>query len=234
MSDKPTAYERLMESDVTVPLAVAALVLCGVGFWGGPSLMLKTFGYGVGVLLIAWMAMLLIFGSHVENRSLRKLQKTYGGRSQRSFFNFRPFYRFSHRGHAVSLQKYSGGRNRPGLLQVTVEWQNSPRPFTIRPQGVFDSLRKIIGSQDVQIGRKRFDDAYLIHADDPEEIRRLLDWEVQRQILDVPEQKRLVIRLHGEALLVRAQYYSLTSDLEEFTAAALRVFDAFERSAGEF
>ena len=57
---------------------------------------------------------------------------------------------------------------------------------------------------------------------------------VQRQILDVPEQKRLVIRLHGEALLVRAQYYSLTSDLEEFTAAALRVFDAFERSAGEF
>ncbi|WP_166821195.1 hypothetical protein [Thalassoroseus pseudoceratinae] len=231
MSRRSSFLERLMAVDMTIPLAAGVLACCLAGFYGGPRLAFQVLIYGVLVVFVVGMPLLIVFGSHANKQHLRRLQKTYGGEFPWSRFLFGPIFKFTYRDRPVSLRKFSGGKHGPTLLQVSIEWNDAPQPFTIRPQGMFDSIFKLVGKHDVQIGRAGFDNAYCIHAEDPSEIRQLLDKNVQRRILDIPEQKRLVIRLHRGEFLVRAQHYSLTSDLEEFTEAALRLFDAFERSA---
>ena len=87
-----------------------------------------------------------------------------------------------------------------------------------------------MGLQDIKLGRATFDEGYVIQGNDPPTIRQLLTRDVQREIVDLPEQKSLVIRLSKRRFTVRAQHYALQSDLPSFVESGLRLYDALREN----
>ncbi len=85
-------------------------------------------------------------------------------------------------------------------------------------------MGRLVRLQNIKLGRATFDDAYLVQGKNLSEFRRLLTRDVQHAILELPEQKYLNIRLVNGKLTVRAQHYSLQTDLPDFVDSALRLF----------
>ncbi len=231
MTRDESPFRKLMEIDATLPLAVAALVFCAIGFVYGTGTAFRAVAYGFIGLFAIGMPLLLFYGWHAELEQLRDIQQQYGGRLKRSWLLGGPSLNFAYAGTRAVVrlirrhQKY-----RPDDMQIELDWPGTRLRLEVRPQGVLSTLGRLVGIQDIKVGRAGFDDAYVVQGDDAAQVRRLLTRDVQQQIAALPEQKYLAIRLDLGRLVVRAQHYSLESNLSVFMEAVMRLYDALKDS----
>ena len=231
MPQSDSSFRKLMETDVTLPLAVVVLVLGGVGFFYGPGAALRTLGYGFLALLALGVPLMLLYARHAELEHLRGIQEMYGGQLRRGWPGRGPSLDFTYAGSRARVRLVRRSqRYRPDDVQVEVDWTGSPVRLEVHPQGVLSMLGRMVGLQEIAVGRSSFDDIYVVRGDNPDQVRRLLTLEVQRRIEALPEQKYLAVRLDEMQLVVRAQHYSLQSDIVGFTEAALRLYDGLRQS----
>ncbi len=231
MDNRGSLFQKLMNIDMSLPLMVAALVLCVVGFVYGTGTAIWVLVYAFIGLFAIGMPLLLLYASHSELAQLREIQKQHGGRVRRGWFFLGPSLRFNYAENPAEVRLIRRrGKHRPDDVQVTVDWLGEHPRLEIRPHGVVSKMGRLVGLQDIKLGRATFDDAYVVQGTDPNEIRRLLSRDVQHAILELPEQKYLNIRLANEKLTILAQHYSLESDLRSFLEASLRLYEALQIS----
>ena len=177
------------------------------------------------------MPLLLLYAQHTELDQLRDLQHAYGGTVSRGWFIRGPSLRFSHAGNAAEVRVIRRRqRHRPDDVQLSLEWPGPDIRLAIRPHGVLSRFGRLLGLQDIKLGRATFDDGYVVHGNDPPLIRQLLTRDVQRKIVDLPEQKFLVIRLSKRRFMIQAQHYALQSDLPSFVESGLRLYDVLREN----
>ena len=224
-----------MQTDATVPLAVAVLVFCGIGYAYGISLALKVLGYAFAGLLLLGMPLLMWYSRQGELEQFRVVQDQHGGRLHTGWIPFvsGPSMTFEYRDSTVRLTiiRRSGQNHRPNEMQITLEWPDPHLQMVIHPQGVLSHLGRMVGFEDIEVGRAIFDDAYVVKANDPDMVRSLLTKDVQHCVHALTEQKSLSVRIKRGRLTVRAQHHALSSNLATFTDAALRLHDGLEAAS---
>lgn len=66
--------------------------------------------------------------------------------------------------------------------------------FTIYRRGVFSNLGKFFGMQDIEIGNRDFDEAFIIKSNDEGKVRRLFQMAQLREIVDSQPQIYLAVK----------------------------------------
>jgi hypothetical protein len=91
---------------------------------------------------------------------------------------------------------YSGGRSRETSTTYTRIQVNHTGKFSgeinIYPQTFFSVLGKALGMQDVSVGNPEFDKAFIVKGNDETFLRKILDAEMQRNMLSMKKQVRVL------------------------------------------
>lgn len=227
---QPTRMHKLMQADMSVCLAVVALVMCVLGYLYGGLFALKATGYAFAGCFIVGMPLMLWYAWQQEMEQFRELRRVYGGRLRRIWLPFvgGPSLTFAYasaRARARLIRGHGGDR-RPTRIQVEITWPDAGLHLRIFPQNLLSSMGRLVGTQDIEVGSGVFDDAYVVRGNEPSAIRRLLSREVQCRIQAIPEQKNLRLRIRNGRLVVSTRHYSLTHDAAEFAKAVLHLYDA--------
>jgi hypothetical protein len=88
---------------------------------------------------------------------------------------------FQVQGTPGRLACYSGDRSQPAFTRLQLDVTPRGR-LRIFPEGLFGSLRKAFGAQDIEIGDARFDTEYVIQGSPETWVREILDPETRRRI----------------------------------------------------
>ncbi|QDU36807.1 hypothetical protein Mal4_11050 [Maioricimonas rarisocia] len=230
MPRKPPLLQKLMNTDVSLFLMAAVLVLCVTGSFFGVWVALKTLGYIFAGLFVIGMPLLLMHADQTETGQLEDLQHTYGGELRRHLIPVRGSrsLTFEH-GDAVARlsthHRRSEGDYR-SWVELRVDWPDRRLRLDITAENIIARAGQFFGMQDISLGRAGFDDRYAVRGNNEDVIRELLSRPVQRAILAMPDQKIFGIRIHRGTWRSRAGYYSLTTDLQPFVEASLQVYDA--------
>jgi hypothetical protein len=113
----------------------------------------------------------------------RRVADSLGGQSEPSGFLGHPSLRFSFEGGRVAVDIYStGGKHAKYYTQLHFVWPDGQLRCEVTPVRLLNSIGKMLGMQDIQIGSPEFDPRYLISGNSTNDIRRLLSPQVQLAI----------------------------------------------------
>lgn len=93
----------------------------------------------------------------------------------------------SHGQWEITLDTYavSTGKSSTTFTRLRAPYVNADGfRFNVFIQGVFDSLRKVFGLQDVSIGDPSFDDRFIVQSSSEDEIKRLLSNQSIRGLIE--------------------------------------------------
>ena len=143
---------------------------------------------GIVLCVVIWIAM-----GQREHRlnNLRYAAARYGGRLTRSFAGGDGMV-FTANGVPAELSFTMGGRNDQESTTIRFKWR-PPGRLRIFPETFFEKLKKMFGTQDIQIGTTAFDSQYMIQGEPTGWIRKVLDLDTRR------EMNRLRIMCHAPA-----------------------------------
>lgn len=105
----------------------------------------------------------------------------------------------------LDFHTHAGYRSQATYTRFGVAFEN-PEAFHFKlvPQGLLESVGKLLGLQDVELGDPEFDKAFIIKSNDEARVREVLDDPVLRQFLrEEPEAFVGLVEVHGD----RAQHY---------------------------
>ena len=222
---------ELLQIDVTVPLAVAAIIWAAIGGLYGIGVAIMALGYALAVALVVGLPLMIWAFAEAEKEQLRLLEERFHGQLQRSWVPFfsEPSMRFDHHGSEalVTFKRYDD----PGTIQMTLDWPDENDHLSIARAGVLSHLGKLAGFQDIQVGNPIFDDAYVVKAMDPDTALSLLTRDVQHCVHAIPEQRNLSIGIRNGQLTVITRYDSSSSEYGSLLDATLRLYDQFVSDA---
>lgn len=122
-------------------------------------------------------------------RTLQALAERRGGRVRKGFLRHTLEYEVE--GVEVRLSYRMKSKNNPGETRFHYDLSTS-KGLRLAPQGVLAGVRKMFGAQDIIIGDRAFDDAFLIQGPDEDWVRGRLGPEA-RELL-------MAMRRHGAGL----------------------------------
>lgn len=201
--------------------------------------------FAIAVMLLSLPLSIFILRHAIRKQATlnRELQETLGaiaadvgGEVGEASWNRRPDLRFTHRDQTTRLLFYStGGKHPQHYTQLKLDLGGLPvLKVNIYPQTGFSALGAFLGFQDVEVGDKPFDDAFVIKADDPEVARTFLDAETRAAILALGElnQKRgTSVYVRGSELIVSLRGYLREADaLRGLVDEGRKVLDGYLRT----
>jgi len=135
----------------------------------------------VGAILVAIIVLVFcVFKDRERRKNLEAVASRFQGNIIPSFWSG-DRVEFIVDGADAELTYHQGNRNRSPFTRLRIR-RSPPGSLRVVPEGVFESLRKIFGEQDIQVGDPRFDAAYLVQGSPEHWVRQLLDPEVRRRI----------------------------------------------------
>lgn len=100
----------------------------------------------------------------------------------------------------LEFHTHGGYHTNANYTRFRVAFEN-PEDFHFKlvPQGLLDTVGKLLGLQDVELGDPEFDKAFLIKSNDEARVREVLDDPVLRQFLrEEPEAFVGLVSVHGD------------------------------------
>src|ERR1043166_49380 len=151
-----------------------------------PAWLLASSGGDGGVIFvfaIVAFVIVVLFGvfKHPERAdNLRAAAERVGGRVVSTFWGSDRL-EFSIDGMPAELNYKNGDRNRSDLTRLRVDY---PAHETLRivPEGLFAWLQKMFGAQDIEMGERGFDQAFMVQGSSEGWVREVLDPETRRRI----------------------------------------------------
>lgn len=148
----------------------------------------------------------------------------------------RPSVRLSHGSVRVLLDVYSsGGRSPTYYTQLHLGWPDAHLRMEVFPEGVFASLGKLLGTQDIEIGSPSFDADYIIRGNDEERIAEVLSKTAQKKIDRLRKllgNNDIYIGTKAGTLLIKKKSLIDTeSSLNKFIDLGLDLYDEFAKAA---
>ena len=175
-------------------------------------------------------------GRSKAGRSWRALAARIGGKvthDNEGFF-FDPSYQLhcALDGYRVRLEYYRGaGRHAPTYTRASIL---VPGEFElwIQRQGVVQSVLKMVGGQDFEIGDPEYDEVFVIKSSDGERARKQMSPELIRLHLDSPKAS-IVVDEHGCMAEVEGLVtdHERCLDLMDLVVATARAFASTQKAA---
>lgn len=142
------------------------------------------------VLLVIFSLFWTISANRRRLELFQRLARDYSGTvDSTGVFEF-PRLRFQHGGTQALLKfsSHSDGENRYFKTHFSIYLPPRTLRCDIQPTGVLASMQRFLGMQDIQIGSRQFDDAFVITGNDEEAIRTLLSPAVQATLFALARQ----------------------------------------------
>lgn len=134
-------------------------------------------------LLIAAGCVFLFLWTTLQQRQqlLNRVATRFRGRLENNYWFEHPVIRLQFQG-APALLQFRHGSNRGSHTVFSIAWPDSNFRCEIYPQDIFSGFRKLLGTEDIQIGSPQFDAAFFIAGTDRAAVRQVLSAEVQSLI----------------------------------------------------
>jgi hypothetical protein len=133
--------------------------------------------------VVAVILILIVFGAFKNDeraKNLRVAAGRYRGTIVTSFWG-NDRLEFVVDGVSAELSYQAGSKNQSRFTKV--RFCHTPAGFLrIVPEGIFESLRKMFGAQDIEVGETGFDGAFLIQGLPEQWVREVLNPETRRRI----------------------------------------------------
>lgn len=191
---------------------------------------------GICIVMVIVFAVALSFAmASKRNQQLAETARRYGGQLETGGLLSLPKIRFTYAGRNLLLTYQSQGDEGPTYkTNLAIPWPNRSLRCEIFPESSTDTLRKLIGMQDIQIGSPRFDDQFVITGNDEQAIKTLLTPEVQSRIAQLYNLKTgfssasgIYLHIFGGWLTVSKNGYLVSGEeLDPFLGRFLDLFDA--------
>ncbi|MDX1947174.1 MAG: RING finger protein [Pirellulaceae bacterium] len=150
-----------------------------------PSLAENAIGFlviaTIVVGLIAFYLNRLFALEKLRRDNLRRIAQHFRGELQEDAVLYRPQVRLRLDG-APALVRYSSHGKRGWHTHFQIAWPDRALRCELVPQRAFDSLRRLLGMEDIEIGSPPFDEAFYITGN-RREVRELLSADVQVAVL---------------------------------------------------
>jgi len=135
-----------------------------------------------GCFVILGFVLAIVFGMEYRRRTwmntLSSVATRWDSRVRGGVFLTDPAFDIHPEGVRGRVECHSG---RSPWTRVRLEWRSSRR-LRVMPEGLSSSLRRLLGSGDVEIGDAMFDRVYWVEASDAAWAREVLDGEVRRRM----------------------------------------------------
>jgi hypothetical protein len=119
----------------------------------------------------------------LSNDSLSRLALHFRGQLTPASLFRSPMVRFSHGLATVVLDYYStGGEHKTTYTQVKVYGPLPRGRLVVYPEGFWSGVKKLFGTQDIEIGVPSFDEQYVIQGGTLEQVRAMLSDRVRADI----------------------------------------------------
>ncbi|HVR87176.1 MAG TPA: RING finger protein [Planctomycetota bacterium] len=156
------------------PMNMTVAVLAAARGEGAPFV-----AFFVIVILLVFLSVVLI-KSKQRRANLEAAARRFRGTFIRSFMAG-DRVEFSVDGAPAELTYHPGSKSRSPCTRLRTR-QRPSGTLRIVPEGLFASLRKIFGAQDIEVGDGRFDADFLIQGSPEPWVRDFLDAEARRRI----------------------------------------------------
>jgi hypothetical protein len=128
--------------------------------------------------LVALVAIILASRNHRQRiASLRAIAERWSGRVHDGGMFGQPHAELQIKGISARLQFTKVGKQ--SFTELTIHFPDPTLRLEIYPQTVFHQVRKLLGMQDIEVGIRSFDDAFIIQGNSPFLIREYLSLEAQ-------------------------------------------------------
>jgi len=178
---------------------------------------------GIVVITIFVVALVLMFGLWDQRQKvITRVAHNFGGRVVPTGWYSEVQLPIAHRPATLSFVKVGKGRMN---TRLSIAWPDSRLRCEVYPRGIFSSLRKLFGVEDIEIDSPRFDVAYIVTGNNRAAIRELLNPAVQSLIMRLAHMKpphyfnsgNIYVRWAGGELTVTKPHdLSTYESLEEF------------------
>lgn len=185
----------------------------------------------IALLLIVGVIAWGIILSHQRKGALRQLAERFGGTLTEGWFSGSRVD-FVVDTIPVQLTYHPGSQHQRRYTRIRFQW-TPPGTLRLRPEGIFASLGRVFGAQDIQIGDAGFDRTYVIQGQPEAWIRQVLDPGMRDLVRAVGEigpggwgrpDVRLEAGPSGVSLSVDRNLVDAPEDLNLFVERGLRLF----------
>jgi RING finger family protein len=176
---------------------------------------------------------ILFAAAQQQQRSevLTRIARRFSGRLIPSDWFIPPQVRLQFRNCPAVLRFTKVGKG-PLHTQFSIAWPDARLRCEVVPQNVLASVRKWLGTVDIEIGSRQFDADHLITGNNPAAIRELLNVEVQGLIVRLAALSRFGFISRDVQVQWRGGYLTVTKPCHLSTYEALEQFVTL--SAGLF
>jgi len=187
------------------------------------------------IVVIAFICYALVNSQNI-GREWQRFASLRGGRYDSGGIFRRRRVTWNHAGSPVTIDIYAtGGKNSTYFTQMHFHWPDRSFRLEVYPEGIMARMGKFFGMQDVQIGSAWFDQRFVITGNREEDLRRLLNADVQTAIERLRSlwgNNSIYVSFNGDRILIKKLRFAKTSaELNQFAELGIRLFDA---AAGSF
>jgi len=120
--------------------------------------------------------------------------------------------------------------NKQVFTEFTIHFPDPALRLELYPQTIFHQMRKFLGMQDIEVGVRRFDDAFIIQGNNPELIREYLTLPVQGVLQNLAKfsfYENLHLLIGGRSLrLTKSQHLKSEREMVQFVTLCESLFNA--------
>jgi len=191
------------------------------------------------IALFVGVFVTVLLGQRQRNRALdasfRQISCHYDGTLSPRTFTKLPSVRFVRRGVSVLLDTFStGGEHPTRYTQLHFAWPHAHLRLEVFPERTFQTIGKLFGAQDIEIGSSSFDRAYIIRGNDENLIRETLTGGVQATIdtlrLFLGNDDIYISTKAGTLLIKKKSLIAEAALLERFIQLGFALYDELTES----
>ena len=131
----------------------------------------------------------------LQQRNASALQKILtlqavkrNGKVEPTEFLLLPTLVFPHQQLTINVCSYPARKYSSASTQIETQLSTAElRSFHISPEGVFTKLGKAITGNDVKFGNPQFDDSFLVKSNNEKFLRKIVDIELQQELLNLKQ-----------------------------------------------
>ncbi|HZN36760.1 MAG TPA: RING finger protein [Pirellulaceae bacterium] len=189
----------------------------------------------VGALVAAVLAMARYQQTH---QLLERVAVRFRGQIEPGDFFTSPEVRLKFEGHAAVLRFKRVGKHSHQTI-FSIAWPDQGLRCEVYPQDIYSGLRKLLGTEDIEIGSPQFDATYFIAGNSPAEIRGLLTSEVQSVVFRLSSlsqanyfaTREIQVKWGGGVMtVIKPSRLSTFESLEQFVSLCGMLFSAAIRT----
>lgn len=194
----------------------------------------------LSMVLVVWISRWVQAERALRRGNLEAARARFDGVLQQSFWRG-DSVEFEAEGVPARLTYFGGSDKAPPWTKVHFDWAPADRRMRVTPEGMWASLKKVFGAQDVQIGEPAFDAAFLIQGQPEAWVREVLGPQARAQLEAVQalgisfgrgKAVSLDVTPAGVVLQVPRNLVRVRSDLLAFLEGALAILGELRRDAG--